>query len=285
MSATGLRDLINMLREEQLLTGPPRYVEEQHKKFPLEELLCKSPSCSILIHDPAGMLDVPLDLEKHLPDLLWCTQACPSFLYQKQCVSSTCQHCLMSSGKANHQASTVSAPCKGSLPLSRVPCCLSWMWWWCTGEVEVQACFCSVFVLCWYWGYNLPSSCSPDLWLSSEPYWREIFVCLWSFWEPPFPPLSCQHWKCWNIKERHFLGAADHGWKEECQKSQEKSAPDLPITILHSGGMGRVQQSIWAAGCQHSLHSSWGCFITPFDKDNGTKSQGQRKDCGMLQRW
>lgn len=47
---------------------------------------------------------------------------------------------------------------------------------------------------------------------------------------------------------------------------------------------GRVQQGIWATRCQHSLRSSWGCVITPFGKDSGTQSQGQRKDCWALQR-
>lgn len=41
----GLRDIINVFREEQLLSGPSQYVEEEHeRRFILEEFLCKSPS-------------------------------------------------------------------------------------------------------------------------------------------------------------------------------------------------------------------------------------------------
>jgi len=58
----------------------------------------------------------------------------------------------------------------------------------------------------------------------------------------------------------------------------------LPAQSYRLEGFGDFKQSIWAAGYQHSLCSSWGCIITHFDKDSGTQSQGQRKNF-MLQRW
>lgn len=55
MPPPGLRDIVDVLREQQLLSGPSQYVEgEQESRFLLEELLCKSPS-SFSIHNAAGM--------------------------------------------------------------------------------------------------------------------------------------------------------------------------------------------------------------------------------------
>lgn len=52
----GLRDIINVFREEQLLSGPSQYVEEEHeRRFILEEFLCKSPSLFFFINNPARM--------------------------------------------------------------------------------------------------------------------------------------------------------------------------------------------------------------------------------------
>lgn len=82
--------------------------------------------------------------KNRLSDLLWCTQACLSFLWLKQQVSSACQHYLMPSGKADHQASMFSALCKGSLPQNYSTCCPSWMSWWCNVQERCRL----IFVLC-----------------------------------------------------------------------------------------------------------------------------------------
>lgn len=89
---------------------------------------------------------------------------------------------------------------------------------------------------------NPPSSlCSPDLWLSSEPHGKEIFVCLWSFWEPQvcFPPSSLlptlevpEH-----KRESFLLELPAMVGRSSARNTQEKSAPDLPSTALQSGGM------------------------------------------------
>lgn len=51
----------------------------------------------------------------------------------------------------------------------------------------------------------------------------------------------------------------------------------FPAQPCRVEGWRRAQQSIWAAGCQQSLRSSWECVIVPFDKDSGAQSRGQRE--------
>lgn len=47
----GLRDIINVLREEQLLSGPPQHAEAEQERFLLEQLVHMIPSCSFLSRD------------------------------------------------------------------------------------------------------------------------------------------------------------------------------------------------------------------------------------------
>lgn len=91
-------------------------------------------------------------------------------------------------------------------------------------------------------------------------------------------PPSCQRWKCQNIKESHF------SWS--CLPWLEGAVPGIlrrnlllifPAQPCRVEGWRRAKQSMWAAGCQQSLRSSWECVAVPLRKGSGMQSQGQRE--------